>query len=50
MPQVFQVADRIHVQRLGQRVLVADRAALGINDVVAAMTGAPVSAPTNSPR
>jgi fructose transport system ATP-binding protein len=40
MPQVFQVADRIHVQRLGQRAAVVTPSTVKITDVVAIMTGA----------
>lgn len=40
MPQVFEVADRIHVQRLGKRAAVVTPASVKITDVVAIMTGA----------
>jgi fructose transport system ATP-binding protein len=40
MPHVFDVADRIHVQRLGRRLCVLDRAAHSMADAVAYMTGA----------
>jgi fructose transport system ATP-binding protein len=40
MPQVFQVADRIHVQRLGRRAAVVTPQTVKITDVVAIMTGA----------
>ncbi len=40
MPQVFGVADRIHVQRLGRRVAVLDPRLVGMSDAVALMTGA----------
>jgi fructose transport system ATP-binding protein len=40
MPQVFEVADRIHVQRLGRRAAVITPASVSITDVVAIMTGA----------
>ena len=40
MPQVFEVADRIHVQRLGRRAAVVSPRSLEITDVVAIMTGA----------
>ncbi|HEY6797345.1 MAG TPA: ATP-binding cassette domain-containing protein [Kineosporiaceae bacterium] len=40
MPQVFEVADRIHVQRLGARAAVVTPATVSITDVVAIMTGA----------
>lgn len=40
MPQVFEVADRIHVQRLGRRSAVVTPRTVSITDVVAIMTGA----------
>ncbi|MFN8078407.1 MAG: ATP-binding cassette domain-containing protein [Kineosporiaceae bacterium] len=40
MPQVFEVADRIHVQRLGKRGAVITPQSVSITDVVAIMTGA----------
>ena len=40
MPQVFEVADRIHVQRLGKRAAVITPKTVSITDVVAIMTGA----------
>ncbi len=40
MPQVFALADRIHVQRLGRRAAVMDPRAASMSDVVAVMTGA----------
>jgi fructose transport system ATP-binding protein len=40
MPQVFEVADRIHVQRLGRRAAVVSPRSIEITDVVAIMTGA----------
>ncbi|MFM8350538.1 MAG: ATP-binding cassette domain-containing protein [Actinomycetales bacterium] len=40
MPQVFEVADRIHVQRLGKRAAVVTPQSHAMNDVVAIMTGA----------
>ena len=40
IPQVFEVADRIHVQRLGRRVAVLDPRLVGMSDAVAVMTGA----------
>ena len=40
MPQVFQVADRIHVQRLGSRAAVVTPSKFSMNDAVAIMTGA----------
>jgi fructose transport system ATP-binding protein len=40
MPQVFQVADRIHIQRLGKRVAVVTPQSHSMTDAVAIMTGA----------
>ena len=40
MPEVFEVADRIEVLRLGQRVASLRPAEVSMEDVVAAMTGA----------
>jgi fructose transport system ATP-binding protein len=40
MPQVFEIADRIHVQRLGRRVAVIRPAEHSMAEVVAIMTGA----------
>lgn len=40
MPHVFEVADRIHIHRLGRRVAVVDPASCAMSDAVAIMTGA----------
>jgi fructose transport system ATP-binding protein len=40
MPHVFEVADRIHVHRLGKRLCVIDPKAHSMSDAVAFMTGA----------
>ena len=40
MPHVFEVADRIHVHRLGRRLAVIDPEAHAMSDAVALMTGA----------
>lgn len=40
MQQVFEVADRIHVQRLGRRAAVVTPQSHTMNDAVAIMTGA----------
>jgi len=40
MPHVFEVADRIHIQRLGRRAAVVNPKQIGMSDVVAVMTGA----------
>ncbi|MCV0427929.1 MAG: ATP-binding cassette domain-containing protein [Roseibium sp.] len=40
MPHVFEVADRIHVHRLGRRLCVIDPAECSMSDAVALMTGA----------
>jgi len=39
MPQVFQLADRIHIQRLGQRIALVDTADITMTEAVAIMTG-----------
>jgi fructose transport system ATP-binding protein len=44
MPHVFELADRIHIQRLGSRIAVVDPKTISMTDAVAVMTGAkPVS-------
>jgi fructose transport system ATP-binding protein len=40
MPNVFEVADRIHIQRLGRRVAVVTPQSHSPSDAVAIMTGA----------
>ena len=40
MPHVFEVADRIHIQRLGRRVAVVTPKTHPMNEAVAIMTGA----------
>ena len=40
MPHVFEVADRIHVARLGKRACVLDPKQISMSDTVAVMTGA----------
>jgi fructose transport system ATP-binding protein len=45
MPHVFEVADRIHVQRLGRRVAVLSPATHTPGEAVAIMTGALDAAP-----
>ncbi|WP_299043981.1 ATP-binding cassette domain-containing protein [uncultured Tateyamaria sp.] len=42
MPHVFEVADRIHVHRLGKRLCVIDPKDHSMSDAVAYMTGAAV--------
>jgi len=39
MPQVFDVADRIEVLRLGRRVARFTPSEIDMDDIVAAMTG-----------
>jgi fructose transport system ATP-binding protein len=39
MPHVFALADRIHIQRLGRRIALVERAAMSMTDAVAVMTG-----------
>ena len=45
MPQVFEVADRIHIQRLGKRAAVVSPKTISMADAVAVMTGALKVAP-----
>jgi fructose transport system ATP-binding protein len=40
MPHVFEIADRIHVMRLGRRVAVVNPKRMSMSDTVAVMTGA----------
>lgn len=40
MPHVFEVADRIHIHRLGKRLCVVDPKEVSMSDAVALMTGA----------
>jgi fructose transport system ATP-binding protein len=40
MPQVWEVADRVHIQRLGKRIAVIDPKQVSSSDGVAIMTGA----------
>jgi fructose transport system ATP-binding protein len=40
MPHVFELADRIHIQRLGRRAAVVDPKIISMSDTVAVMTGA----------
>ncbi len=40
MPQVFELADRIHIQRLGRRVAIVRPGECSMSDAVAILTGA----------
>ncbi len=40
MPHVFEVADRIHIHRLGKRLCVINPKDYTMSDAVAFMTGA----------
>ena len=40
MPHVFEVSDRIHIQRLGRRAALVATKAISMPDAVAIMTGA----------
>jgi fructose transport system ATP-binding protein len=40
MPNVFQVADRIHIHRLGRRVALVEPRNTSMEEAVAVMTGA----------
>jgi len=44
MPHVFEVADRIHIQRLGRRAALVKARDIKMADAVAIMTGATVAA------
>jgi fructose transport system ATP-binding protein len=48
MPHVFEIADRIHVARLGRRAAILDPKKISMSDTVAVMTGA--MAPEQIPR
>ncbi len=45
MPHVFEVADRIHIHRLGRRLCVIDPSRHSMSDAVAYMTGAKEPSP-----
>jgi fructose transport system ATP-binding protein len=40
MPHVFEIADRIHIQRLGKRAAIVNPKRISMSDTVAVMTGA----------
>jgi fructose transport system ATP-binding protein len=40
MPEVFAIADRIHIHRLGRRAAMVSTKTTAMSDVVATMTGA----------
>ncbi len=40
MPQIFEVADRVHIQRLGRRIALVETAKIDMADAVALMVGA----------
>ncbi len=40
MPHVFEVSDRIHIQRLGRRAALVNKRDINMSDAVAIMTGA----------
>ena len=40
MPHVFEVADRIHIHRLGRRLCIVDPKEISMSEAVALMTGA----------
>jgi fructose transport system ATP-binding protein len=48
MPHVFEVADRIHIHRLGRRIAVIDPKKYSMSDAVAMMTGAMMPPPPES--
>jgi len=45
MPHVFEVADRVHIHRLGRRLCVIDPKKTSMSDAVAMMTGAMAPSP-----
>jgi fructose transport system ATP-binding protein len=45
---VFDIADRIHIQRLGRRVAVVEPATCTMQEAVAIMTGAKTVEPAAS--
>jgi fructose transport system ATP-binding protein len=45
MPHVFEVADRIHIQRLGRRATVITPESHSMSEAVAIMTGAAPAPP-----
>ena len=46
MPHVFEVANRIHIHRLGRRIAIIDPKKYSMSDAVAIMTGAMQAPPT----
>src|SRR4051794_4310628 len=48
MPHVFEVADRIHIQRLGRRATVITPKSHSMSEAVAIMTGAAPPPPENA--
>jgi fructose transport system ATP-binding protein len=40
MPHIFEVADRVHIHRLGRRIAIIDPKKYSMSDAVAIMTGA----------
>ncbi|HWK78596.1 ATP-binding cassette domain-containing protein [Microbacterium sp.] len=40
MPQIFEIADRIHIQRLGRRLAIVDTREVKMSDTVSLMVGA----------
>jgi len=50
MPHVFEVADRVHIQRLGKRVAVVEPRNFSMSDAVAVMTGAMAGSAEQAPR
>ena len=45
MPHVFEIADRIHIHRLGRRLCLVDPKQISMSDAVALMTGAKTPEP-----
>ncbi|MCL2550708.1 MAG: ATP-binding cassette domain-containing protein [Actinomycetia bacterium] len=49
MPNVFQVADRVHIHRLGRRIALVDPRSTSMEEAVALMTGARSPEPADTP-
>jgi fructose transport system ATP-binding protein len=49
MPHVFEIADRIHIHRLGRRAAVVNPRDITMSDAVAIMTGAMAAADLDPP-
>ena len=50
MPHVFEIADRVHIHRLGRRIAIVRPADMSMSDAVSIMTGASPPPDTSAPR